>query len=133
MCWSTAYAPAALADGSYSVTVTQTEPDGARNAAMDFTLDRTPPAVATALIHETGFSLSDSIIQKAALAQSDDPNVAVFASINQTAASQIATADTLGTWHYISICDGAGWHQAGGAPVVPDNIALLHRPPSALN
>ncbi len=27
------------------------------------------------------------------------------------------------------ICDGAGWHQTGGALVVPDNIVLLHLPP----
>jgi hypothetical protein len=27
------------------------------------------------------------------------------------------------------ICDGAGWHQIGGALVVPDNIVLLHLPP----
>ncbi len=26
-------------------------------------------------------------------------------------------------------CDGAGWHQIGGALVVPDNIVLLHLPP----
>jgi hypothetical protein len=26
-------------------------------------------------------------------------------------------------------CDGAGWHQQGGALVVPDNIVLLHLPP----
>lgn len=29
----------------------------------------------------------------------------------------------------VLICDGAGWHQQGGALVVPDNIALLHLPP----
>jgi len=27
------------------------------------------------------------------------------------------------------ICDGAGWHQLGGALEVPDNIVLLHLPP----
>ena len=26
-------------------------------------------------------------------------------------------------------CDGAGWHQPGGALIVPDNIVLLHLPP----
>jgi len=26
-------------------------------------------------------------------------------------------------------CDGAGWHQPGGALVVPDKIVLLHLPP----
>ena len=26
-------------------------------------------------------------------------------------------------------CDGAGWHQLGGALVVPNNIILLHLPP----
>ena len=26
-------------------------------------------------------------------------------------------------------CDGAGWHQLGGALVVPDNIVLQHLPP----
>jgi hypothetical protein len=26
-------------------------------------------------------------------------------------------------------CDGAGWHQPGGALVIPDNIVLLHLPP----
>jgi len=26
-------------------------------------------------------------------------------------------------------CDGARWHQQGGALVVPDNIVLLHLPP----
>ena len=26
-------------------------------------------------------------------------------------------------------CDGTGWHQPGGALVVPDNIVLLHLPP----
>ena len=26
-------------------------------------------------------------------------------------------------------CDGAGWHQPGGALVVPDNIVLLRLPP----
>jgi hypothetical protein len=26
-------------------------------------------------------------------------------------------------------CDGAGWHQPGGALLVPDNIILLHLPP----
>ena len=29
----------------------------------------------------------------------------------------------------VLICDGAGWHQSGGALVVPDNIVLLHLPP----
>ena len=30
-------------------------------------------------------------------------------------------------------CDGAGWHQPGGALIVPDNIALLHLPPYSPN
>lgn len=29
----------------------------------------------------------------------------------------------------VLVCDGAGWHQPGGALVVPDNIVLLHLPP----
>lgn len=29
----------------------------------------------------------------------------------------------------VLICDGAGWHQIGGALVVPNNIVLLHLPP----
>jgi hypothetical protein len=29
----------------------------------------------------------------------------------------------------VLICDGAGWHQTGGALIVPDNIVLLHLPP----
>ena len=29
----------------------------------------------------------------------------------------------------VLICDGAGWHQTGGALVVPDNIVLRHLPP----
>ena len=28
-------------------------------------------------------------------------------------------------------CDGAGCHQSGGAPVVPDHIVLLHLPPNS--
>ena len=35
------------------------------------------------------------------------------------------TADAIA----VLICDGAGWHQLGGALVVPDNIALLRLPP----
>ena len=29
----------------------------------------------------------------------------------------------------VLICDGAGWHQTGGALELPDNIVLLHLPP----
>jgi hypothetical protein len=29
----------------------------------------------------------------------------------------------------VLVCDGAGWHQTGGALVVPANIVLLHLPP----
>ena len=29
----------------------------------------------------------------------------------------------------VVICDGAGWHQQGGALKLPDNIVLLHLPP----
>ncbi len=29
----------------------------------------------------------------------------------------------------VLVCDGAGWHQQGGALVVPDNIVLVHLPP----
>ena len=31
--------------------------------------------------------------------------------------------------HCLLICDGAGWHQPGGALEVPDNITLLALPP----
>ena len=31
--------------------------------------------------------------------------------------------------HALLVCDGAGWHQAGGRLRVPDNITLLHLPP----
>lgn len=31
--------------------------------------------------------------------------------------------------HCILICDGAGWHQLGGALEVPDNMTLLPLPP----
>ena len=31
--------------------------------------------------------------------------------------------------HAILVCDGAGWHQRGGKPRVPDNITLLSLPP----
>jgi transposase len=33
--------------------------------------------------------------------------------------------------HAALICDGAGWHQEGGALQVPDNITLLRLPPYA--
>jgi putative transposase len=33
--------------------------------------------------------------------------------------------------HAALICDGAGWHQQGGALQVPDNITLLRLPPYA--
>ena len=33
--------------------------------------------------------------------------------------------------HALLICDGAGWHQIGGALKVPDNITLLKLPPYA--
>jgi len=33
--------------------------------------------------------------------------------------------------HALLICDGAGWHQIGGALKVPDNITLLQLPPYA--
>ena len=29
----------------------------------------------------------------------------------------------------VLVCDGAGWHQTGGALIVPGNIVLLHLPP----
>jgi hypothetical protein len=35
------------------------------------------------------------------------------------------TADAMA----VLICDGAGWHQPGGALVVPENIVLLRLPP----
>jgi hypothetical protein len=31
--------------------------------------------------------------------------------------------------HAVLVCDGAGWHQRGGALVAPDNITLLPLPP----
>jgi hypothetical protein len=34
--------------------------------------------------------------------------------------------------HCVLICDGAGWHRAGGELVVPDNITLLPLPPYSL-
>ena len=44
--WNHSYAPASLADGSYAVTVKQAEPGGGNStAALNFTLDRTPPVV----------------------------------------------------------------------------------------
>lgn len=33
--------------------------------------------------------------------------------------------------HAVLVCDGAGWHQAGGRLSVPANISLLHLPPYA--
>ena len=33
--------------------------------------------------------------------------------------------------HAAPVPDGAGWHQTGGQPQVPDNIALPHLPPHA--
>ena len=42
--------------------------------------------------------------------------------------AQISTQVTAGAIAAL-ICDGAGWHQTGGALVVPDNIVLLHLPP----
>jgi hypothetical protein len=33
--------------------------------------------------------------------------------------------------HAVLVCDGAGWHQTGGALRVPDNITLLSLPPYA--
>ena len=31
--------------------------------------------------------------------------------------------------HAVVLCDGAGWHQPGQRPEVPDNITLLPLPP----
>jgi len=31
--------------------------------------------------------------------------------------------------HAVVLLDGAGWHQLGGRPRVPDNLSLLHLPP----
>jgi hypothetical protein len=33
--------------------------------------------------------------------------------------------------HAVLVLDGAGWHQAGGTLIVPDNITLLSLPPYA--
>lgn len=43
----------------------------------------------------------------------------------------LAEISTQVAQHAIAVltCDGAGWHQLGGALVVPDNIVLLHLPP----
>jgi transposase len=31
--------------------------------------------------------------------------------------------------HAVVVLDGAGWHQIGGRPGIPENISLLHLPP----
>ena len=43
----------------------------------------------------------------------------------------LAEISTQVAQHAIAVltCDGAGWHQLGGALVVPDNIVLPHLPP----
>ena len=42
--------------------------------------------------------------------------------------AEISTQIALGAIAVL-VCDGAGWHQTGGALIVPGNIVLLHLPP----
>ena len=77
-------------------------------AWRSFTVDRTAPAVTTALADDTGSSSSDSITSDPSLSGSGDPNAVVHFIVDGSVIASTATADASGTWSFIpTMADGS--------------------------
>ena len=73
--WS--FTPAGLAEGTHTLTATQTDLVGnTGTATLSFTLDRAPPAVSMALVSDTGSSSSDKITSNPAVKGTGQANTA---------------------------------------------------------
>ncbi len=103
--WS--YTPT-LADGSYTLTVSQRTSAGPAGAvSVSFILDTTPPAVTATLASDTGISATDGITSNDTLSGTGEANALVTISNGSTALGT-TTAGPDGTWSYTpALTDGS--------------------------
>jgi T5SS/PEP-CTERM-associated repeat protein len=96
-----------LADGAHTVTASEVDPNGGTvSAAVSFTLDTTPPAVAVALVSDTGSSATDLITKAEALTGKGDAG-AVVTIAEGTVTLGTTVADTTGGWSFTpTLADG---------------------------
>ena len=96
--WS--FAPAGLADGTYTLTASETDAAGNTGSIQtSFTLDTTGPVVTAALANDTGSSASDGITSIDTLAGSAEAGGTITIS-NGTTVLGTTTADTNGNWYF---------------------------------
>src|SRR6185369_9318679 len=95
--WS--FAAAGLADGSHTLTASETNSSGTGTAAITFVLDRAPPNVGIALLSDTGLSLTDNVTSNPALVGSGDANAVVTIRENGVTLGT-TTANASGDWTF---------------------------------
>ena len=96
-----------LADGSYSLTVTQFDLAGRTSSgAVSLTLDTTPPVLTAALASDTG-TAGDSVTKNPALTGTAEANRTVTLRNGATLLGT-TTADATGAWSFLpSLADGS--------------------------
>ena len=96
--WS--FVPIGLADGTHTLTVTQTDLAGNTvTATLSFTLDKTPPAVSIGLVSDTGSSATDKITSNPAIKGTGQASTAVTIKEGSTTLGT-TTADATGAWSF---------------------------------
>ena len=93
---------AALSEGTHSLTVTSQDAAGnpsLASAALDVTLDTTPPTVSEQLAQDTGASPTDNVTSNPALSGSGDANALVTLTEDAVTLGT-ATADAIGAWTF---------------------------------
>src|SRR6202007_1669968 len=96
--WSVGKAALGLADGSYTLTVKETDTAGNTGTAqVSFTLDTAPDTVTAALANDTGASPSDGITMDDSLTGTADANSAIAIYQGSTLLAS-TTADGSGNW-----------------------------------
>ena len=105
--WS--FTAAGLVDGAHTLTASQTDAAGNTGTAMlNFTLDKTAPALSIALVSDTGSSSSDGITSNPAIKGTGQANTVVTIMEGGTVLGT-TTADAAGAWSFTAagLADGA--------------------------
>ena len=105
--WS--FSPAGLADGSYTLTASETDLAGnTGSTTLAFTLDTTAPTITAALALDTGSSSTDLITGSAALTGTAEAGRTVTVSNGATVLGT-TTADVGGAWSFtpVGLTDGS--------------------------
>jgi class 3 adenylate cyclase len=106
--WS--FTPSSLANGSHTISASETDTAGnIGTASLTFTYDTVAPVVKEALTSDTGSSSTDKITSKPGLTGSGDPNAVVHFTVDGTAIAGTATANASGAWSYTptGLADGS--------------------------